>query len=110
MSGDFPDRAVTDDEGRIIYSDEVVEGNPLGVTPAAVASDARKRALRTFLQGLGFDVLVAVVLTLYPLVGSADSDWTTLDAQLLGLSVAKTVVVTIFAFVMRRFRIVPATL
>ncbi len=62
--------------------------------------DARNRALRTFLQGLGFDVLGALVLLLLPLFTDAQG-WGDFDWKLLGFLVIKTVVVTGFSYLMR---------
>ncbi len=71
------------------------------MTPTLLA-DARNRAVRTLVQNLGVDVGVAVVALLLPVVTSAESlD----DVQwgLIAFSVAKTIVVTIFSYVMRRY-------
>lgn len=73
------------------------------------ASDAKNRALRTFLQGLGVDVLAALVLLVFPVVSGA-SDWSSFDWQILGFLAAKTVAVTILSYVMRYFSIGKQTL
>lgn len=67
-----------------------------------LARDARNRALRTFVQNLAVDVGVAVVLILLPLVQDANS-FGDFEWNLIVFSVAKTVVLTVFSFVMRRF-------
>ena len=64
--------------------------------------DAKNRALRTFLQSLAVDVLVAVCLVLYN-VFSNSTNWDSLDWKIIGFSLAKTVVVSITSFIMRRF-------
>lgn len=73
------------------------------------ATDARNRALRTFLQGLAMDVLAALVLLLFPVVSGAN-DWSSFDWQILGFLAAKTVLVTLLSYVMRFFSIGKATL
>lgn len=67
--------------------------------PAAVRTDAKHRAYRTVLQGLGIDVAVGVVLVLSTAV--ADIHWTREYWVLLGLSLAKTVIQTVVAYFMR---------
>lgn len=67
-------------------------------------ADARSRALRTFLQGLALDVLLAVCLVVYEAMTAAEPDW-----RLLLLTLAKTVLTTAAAYVMRRFGRAPAT-
>lgn len=63
--------------------------------------DARNRAIRTVIQGLLTDVLVAVAIVVYDaLQTSAHSpDW-----KLLGMSVVKTVMITVASYVMRKLR------
>jgi hypothetical protein len=63
--------------------------------PAKV--DAKNRALRTFLQNLGIDLLVAVALVIYTTVGQG----TKIDWALLGLSILKTVLSTAASYIMR---------
>ena len=65
-----------------------------------LGQDARNRALRTFLQGLGIDLLVAVAALVLANVDSiTDRQGLTLFAVALG----KTVVTTAASYVMRRF-------
>lgn len=64
--------------------------------------DARNRALRTFLQGLGLDVLAAVALFLFNAFSTAD-EWGDLDWKLLGFLLAKTVTTTAASYVMRKY-------
>lgn len=72
---------------------------------ATIQADATNRALRTFLQNLGIDLLVAVALVVYTTVGSgAPIDW-----ALLGLSVLKTVLATAASYIMRILGKGPAT-
>lgn len=62
--------------------------------------DALNRAQRVFLQGIGFDVLAAVVLYLFPIFQNAQK-WSDFDWRVMIFFVVKTVVVTIFAYLMR---------
>lgn len=66
---------------------------------AARRSDATDRARRTFLQGLGVDVALGVSLVVYEAVSAAQPDW-----RLLGVTVAKTALMTGAAYVMRRLK------
>lgn len=61
-----------------------------------LAQDARNRAWRTLLQGLGVDILVAVGFVLYDALQSATPDY-----RLLLLSLVKTALVTVASFLMR---------
>lgn len=70
------------------------------ISTLRLKTDARNRALRTFLQGLGFDILGAVVLLLLPLFTNADG-WGDFDWKLLGFLLVKTIVVTGFSYLMR---------
>lgn len=65
-------------------------------------TDARNRALRTFLQGLAIDLMAACVLLLLPLFTAAQ-DWSDIDWRILGFLLAKTVSVTGMSYVMRVF-------
>lgn len=65
-------------------------------------TDARNRALRTFVQGLATDVLAALVLLLLPVVTAAEG-WGDFEWSVLGFLVAKTVVVTALSYVMRQY-------
>lgn len=65
-----------------------------------LVTDARNRALRTFVQGVGIDVLVAIAAVL--LVWLPDADVSNKEAWLvLGTSVVKSVLTAIAAYVMR---------
>lgn len=65
-----------------------------------VQSDARNRALRTFLQGLAVDVLATLVLVLLPIVSSASS-FADFQWEIIVFLVVKTAVVTAFSYLMR---------
>ena len=72
------------------------------MTSPTLANDARNRAYRTFLQGLGADVLAALVLLLLPVFTTANG-WGDFEWQVLGFLVVKTVVVTGLSYVMRQY-------
>lgn len=61
-----------------------------------LARDARNRALRTFLQGLGIDILVAVSMLVYDALNDDQPNY-----RLLLATAAKTVLQTIAAYLMR---------
>lgn len=63
-------------------------------------ADAGNRSLRTFLQGLAFTVLTAIVLVLYPVVSSAHS-WGDVHWSLLGFALAQAIGTAVLAYVMR---------
>lgn len=65
----------------------------------ALREDATNRALRTFLQGLGIDVLVAIAVTVYAVV----SDPAPIVWGVVGASLARSVVQAAASYVMRRF-------
>jgi hypothetical protein len=63
----------------------------------ATKQDAQNRALRTFLQSLAVDVLIALGAVGYEVVSSSsDVDW-----KLLGLLLAKTALTVLFSYLMR---------
>ena len=64
----------------------------------ALTADARNRALRTFLQGLAWDVLVAVAVVVYTVVTTSGDR---IAWGLLGASIVKTLLVTVASYVMR---------
>ena len=71
--------------------------------PTILAADARNRALRTFLQGLGIDVAVAVATVLYTWLNS-DADLSSREAWVgVGILLGKTALTTAASYVMRRF-------
>lgn len=67
----------------------------------AVNADAKDRAWRTFLQGMGIDVAIAVTLVL--MLAFTDIKWTAEYWAALGLSVGRTLLQTCVAYVMRVF-------
>lgn len=67
-----------------------------------VAADAHNRAVRTFFQGLGIDVLVAIAVTISALFLSADG-WGALEWVTISFSFFKSIMQAFAAYVMRRF-------
>jgi ABC-type amino acid transport system permease subunit len=65
-----------------------------------LTTDARNRSLRTFLQGLGFTVLAAVVMVLYPIVRGAHG-WGDLHWSLIGFALLQSAGMAVFAYLMR---------
>jgi hypothetical protein len=74
----------------------------VSLVPPSVAQDARNRAWRTFGQGLLFDVLLSVCVVLTTALAAPDFAWTGAHWTVLGLSLAKTAVMTATAYVARR--------
>lgn len=72
------------------------------MTASRLTTDARNRSLRTFLTGLGIDVLVGVVLVLVTTFGTANA-WGDLEWTILSFSLGKSVVQAGGAFILRRF-------
>lgn len=85
----------------------MINNNPVP-SSAGTPTDARNRAVRTFVQGLATDVLVAVVLLLWPAISDAksldDFNW-----SILWFSLGKTVVITGISYVMRALGVSPQT-
>jgi hypothetical protein len=75
-------------------------------TPALdVNTDAKSRAARTFLTGLGWDVIIALATAL--LLWLPDADLTSKEAWLvLGTAVAKTVLTAAGSYVLR-YKVTP---
>ena len=67
-----------------------------------ITRDAVNRALRTLWQGLGIDILVAVVLVGGTYLLTADS-WGTIEWALLAFSVFKSVIQAIVSYVTRKY-------
>lgn len=67
---------------------------------ALLKADAKNRALRSFLQGLGIDVAVAVALVLLTVFKDADS-WGAVQWTILSFTLFKTVVQSCASYVMR---------
>ena len=63
--------------------------------------DASNRALRTFLQGLGYAVLAAVVMVLYPVVTGAHS-WGDFNWPLIGFALTQAVGTAVLSYFMRK--------
>ena len=74
-----------------------------GVPDHAAPDDARNRAIRTFVQGLVIDALVAVCLVVVDALNQEVVDW-----RLLVLTAAKTVLMTAASYVMRKLAPPPA--
>jgi hypothetical protein len=70
--------------------------------PATAAADAQNRALRTLAQGLLTDVLLAAALVLGSALVDPGFAWSRAYWSALGLSIAKTVLMSICSYVMRR--------
>lgn len=66
----------------------------------ALIEDAQNRSVRTFLQGLGIDVLVAVAAVV---LTSVDAISTKAGLITFGIVVGKTVATSAASYVMRRF-------
>jgi hypothetical protein len=73
---------------------------PITEAPSAKRAAAGERARRTFIQGLGIDVAVAIAVLIAANI--ATLDLTSREALVtLGLSVVKTVLTTVTSYVMR---------
>jgi hypothetical protein len=67
-----------------------------------LTADAKNRAVRTLLQNLTLDVVVAVVAVLVPLLQNANS-FGDFEWSIIAFSLIKTAALTAFSFIMRRF-------
>lgn len=67
----------------------------------ARAADARNRALRTFLQGLGYAVLAAIVMVLLPVFTDAHG-WGDFQWKVLSFALVQAVGMTVLSYVMRK--------
>lgn len=67
-----------------------------------IEADARNRAVRTFFQGLGIDILVAVAISLAAVFATAGG-WGDLQWALITFSFAKSIGQAVAAYIMRRF-------
>ena len=63
--------------------------------------DASNRALRTFLQGLGYAVLAAVVMVLYPVFTGAHG-WGDFNWPLIGFALTQAVGTAVLSYFMRK--------
>ncbi|WP_346007312.1 hypothetical protein [Janibacter terrae] len=68
----------------------------------ALKTDARNRAARTLLQGLGFSVAAALVVTLFTAVTTAAS-WSEFGATLVGFSFFQSIAVAGLSWLMRTY-------
>ena len=66
-------------------------------------ADAKNRALRTFIQGLGIDILVALVVLITPILIGANGWEDFAEWKIILFSVVKTVLTTAASYIMRRF-------
>jgi hypothetical protein len=71
------------------------------IYPPSTSADARNRALRTFVQGLLFDVVLAVSVTLAAAIAAPDFVWSGTYWTALGLTLAKTGIMSATAYVAR---------
>lgn len=66
----------------------------------ALKADARNRAVRTLLNGLGFTVLTAIVLVLMPVFSDAKG-WDDIDLGTLGFALFQAVGMAALSYIMR---------
>jgi hypothetical protein len=66
-----------------------------------LTNDARNRAIRTFLQGLGYAVLAAVVMVLLPVFTNA-KDWGDFDWSVIGFALVQAVGMAVLSYFMRK--------
>lgn len=64
--------------------------------------DASNRAVRSFIQGLAIDVAVAVAMWAVTVVNDA-AEWGDVQWAIVGFTLAKTLVQSVAAYVMRRY-------
>lgn len=76
-------------------------------TPLPARADAANRAARTFAQGLGVDVLIAVLPLLYDAVSGWDGAFTADYWTLVGVSLLKTAAIAGISYVMRLVKTPP---
>jgi hypothetical protein len=69
-------------------------------TSHRLKADAANRSVRVFLQGLGFAVLAAIVMVLYPVFSGAHS-WGDLDWSLIGFALIQAAGTSALAYFMR---------
>ena len=69
---------------------------------AFIESDAQNRAWRSFLQGMGIDVLVAIAITVTSVFATAGG-WGQLQWTIISFSFAKSILQAAALYVMRRF-------
>lgn len=72
--------------------------------PPSTEADARNRAFRTFVQGLGVDVAAAVALAVGPALAGSDFAWSRLYwASVAGLA-GRTAITSAVSYVARRIK------
>lgn len=69
---------------------------------ALLKQDAKNRALRTLVQGFSADLVAALAVWVIPLMTDIEA-WEDFEWQVIALLVFKTLVLTLFSFLMRRF-------
>lgn len=72
------------------------------MTTSTLKADAKNRAWRTLLQGVGFSVAAALVVALWTAVTSATS-WNELLATLIGFSFFQSIAVAALSWLMRTY-------
>lgn len=66
----------------------------------ALKADARNRAVRTLLNGLGFTALTAIVLVIQPVLTDADG-WSDFDLGTIGFAAFQAAGMAVLAYLMR---------
>lgn len=90
------------DELRADLGKVLAQVTPTPVDSAALLeAQARRNALRTFVQGLAIDVAVAAAILVAQLVSSPLEEWQGWTA--VGIALARTVLGAAASYVMRRF-------
>lgn len=74
------------------------------IVPPSTEADARNRAFRTFVQGLGIDVAGAVALAVVPALAGADFAWSRAYWLSVAGLAAKTGIYTGVSYVARRLK------
>ena len=77
-------------------------GEPVPAPEPTLTEVAQKRGVQTFLQGLAIDVAVALALVIGTQVAEVQS-WGDFLAPALTLTLAKSVIQAVVAYVVRRF-------
>lgn len=67
-----------------------------------LTADARNRATRTFLQGVGFTLAAALVVSLLTAIGSAGS-WQEFGGILVGFAFFQSIATAVLSWVMRSY-------
>lgn len=72
--------------------------------PPSAQDDARNRAFRTFVQGLGVDVVGAVTLAVGPALAGADFAWSRAYWLTVAGLAGKTAILSAVSYVARRVK------